>query len=63
MRGDPYLTTHTPHLANVDRRGFWSALIGMVKRKHQHNEDGIYLEDIDYESMDPDELSKFFPSR
>lgn len=51
----------------ADRTGFWSALTGMLKRRHSRRfssvEDGIYLEDIDYESMDPEELSKFFPSR
>lgn len=26
-------------------------------------EGGMYLDDIDYDSMDPDELSKFFPNR
>ena len=54
------------HTATVDSTGFWSTLAGMLKRRNRHRyssmEDGIYLEDIDYESMDPEELSKFFPS-
>ena len=53
--------------AAVDRSGFWGALTGMLKRRRQQRlstvEDGIYLEDIDSDSMDPEELSQFFPSR
>lgn len=53
--------------AGVDRSGFWGALTGMLKRRRQQRlstvEDGIYLEDIDSDSMDPEELSQFFPSR
>ncbi len=51
----------------MDRRGFWGALTGILKRRNTYRttlmEDGIYLDDIDYDSMDPEELSKFFPSR
>lgn len=50
---------------DADRSGFWSALTRMLKRRRSQRfssaEDGIYLDDIDYESMDPEELSKFFP--
>lgn len=50
-----------------DRSGFWKSLTGILQRRHTRRfssvEDGIYLDDIDYESMDPEELSKFFPSR
>ena len=53
--------------ANVDPTGFWGALTRILKRRHYQRfvsiEDGIYLDDIDYASMDPEELSKFFPSR
>ena len=53
--------------APVDRSGFWGALTGILKRKRRQRlstvEDGIYLEDIDSDSMDPEELSQFFPSR
>ena len=58
---------HSAAVAAVDRRGFWGALTGMLKRRRQQRlstvEDGIYLEDIDSDSMDPEELSQFFPSR
>ena len=53
--------------AEVDRTGFWGALTGILKRHKREQmstaEDGIYLEDIDSDSMDPEELSQFFPSR
>lgn len=51
---------------NADRSGFWSAFTRILKRRHSRRfsvEDGIYLDDIDYESMDPEELSKFFPHK
>ena len=56
------------HLEQRDRSGFWSALTRMLQRKHSNRfsssmEDCIYLDDIDYESMDPDELSEYFPAR
>ena len=51
----------------ADRTGFWNALTRILKRRHSRRfssiEDGIYLDDIDYESMDPEELSKFFPPK
>ena len=51
---------------SVDRPGFWGALTGMLKmrqyRRIVSQEDGIYLDDIDTETMDLDELSKFFPN-
>lgn len=54
-------------LVNVDPTGFWGALTGILRRRQYQRfvsmEDGIYLDDIDYESMDPEELSKFFPRR
>ena len=58
--------TSIPPPANVDRTGFWGALTGILKRRKRRRfssiEDGIYLDDIDPD-MDPEELSKFFPSR
>ncbi len=54
-------------VASVDSRGFWGALTGILKRRNTQRkasmEKGMYLDDFDYDSMDPDELSKFFPSR
>ena len=53
--------------SNVDRPGFWGALTGMLKmrqyKRMESLEDGMYLDDIDSETMDPVELSKFFPSK
>ena len=49
----------------VDRPGFWGALTGILRRRKHPRfssvEDGVYLDDLDGESMDPEELSKFFP--
>ncbi|XP_064382540.1 phosphatidate phosphatase LPIN2-like [Halichondria panicea] len=63
---DEYTERSLPQPASVDRRGFWSALAGILKRRNTQRkasmENGMYLDDFDYDSMDPDELSKFFPS-
>ena len=50
--------------APVDRAGFWGTLTGMLKRRKKRYslEDGVYLDDLNDETMDPEELSKFFPS-
>ena len=50
--------------ASVDRTGFWGTLTGMLKRRKKRYslEDGVYLDDLNDETMDPEELSKFFPS-
>ena len=52
--------------APVDQPGFWGALTGMLRRRSKRRrfssvEEGIYLDDIDDERMDPEELSQFFP--
>lgn len=53
--------------AEVDKTGFWGALTGILKRRRRERmstaEDGIYLDEIDSDSMQPEELSQFFPSR
>lgn len=60
-----YLCELTRAASVVDRPGFWGALTGILRRRKHPRfssvEDGVYLDDLDGESMDPEELSKFFP--
>ena len=46
--------------------GFWGALTGMLRLSHRRRyslEEGIYLDAIDDQSMDPQQLSQFFPQQ
>ena len=51
--------------ASVDRAGFWGTVTSYLKREKKHGisvEGGVYLDDLDDETLDPEEMSKFFPS-
>jgi len=54
-----------PQQASVDRAGFWGTVTSYLKREKKRGisvEGGVYLDDLDDETMDPEEMSKFFPS-
>ena len=70
METHTHTHTHTRHTslhmsAATDRHpGIWEAITGMLRRKKQRRysiEEGIYLDDINDEGMDPEKLSQFFP--
>ena len=58
--------THTHTLtcsATEEQPVFWGALTGMIRQRKRLrlSSKGIYLDDINDERMDPEQLSQFFP--